>query len=356
MEGLESSTKRALSKAVAVEERDFIQTKCRKEAATHSVHKRLRLPQVQFNEWTGDCLGHTSSSNIGRVSPHNCPPNVQFKHTGVSQRPERDELLRFGCRRSSLRQGMQSGTTMSPEVRTLNPLSLELPCASWRLQLGRKHASPRENVFFFFASAFRPVRPGRCIVLSLSLCTTSDSRPGPGGSRTVLEKMVLEASCQNGRLRGAAVTAEVRTLNPLSLELLCASWRLQLGGNRVSPRKMVLEVSKAATVGAGKVATQNAAPKAHQSPCKNWIQHIYVFSQPQIVKTVESSNIWRCPAKNWFWKKAIFRSTTQVVYMHPKQNSHHHHHKKPLSKSHRAIAAWITKLKKVTVAPDTLCN
>ena len=38
-------------------------------------------------------------------------------------------------------------------------------------------------ICFFFASAFRPVWPGRCIVLSLSLCTTSDSRPGPGGSR-----------------------------------------------------------------------------------------------------------------------------------------------------------------------------
>ena len=44
-------------------------------------------------------------------------------------------------------------------------------------------------------------------------------------------------SCQNGRLGGAAVTAKVRTLNPLSLELLCAYWKLQLGGKRVSPRE-----------------------------------------------------------------------------------------------------------------------
>ena len=82
-----------------------------------------------------------------------------------------------------------------PEVRTLNPLSLELLCASWRLQLGRKHVSPRENAF--------------------------------GGFQ----------SCQNGRLEGAAVTAEVRTLNPPSLELPCAPWGLQLGGKHVSARE-----------------------------------------------------------------------------------------------------------------------
>ena len=52
----------------------------------------------------------------------------------------------------------------------------------------------------------------------------------------LLVKMLLEVS-QNGRLGGAAVTAKVRTLNPLSLELLCASWRLQLGGKHVSPRE-----------------------------------------------------------------------------------------------------------------------
>ena len=74
-------------------------------------------------------------------------------------------------------------------------LSLELVCAPWRLQLGGKHVSPRENAF--------------------------------GGFQ----------SCQNGRLGGSAVTAEVRTLNPLSLELLCAPWRLQLGGKHVSPRE-----------------------------------------------------------------------------------------------------------------------
>ena len=51
---------------------------------------------------------------------------------------------------------------------------------------------------FFFASAFRPVWPGRCIVLSLSLCTTSDSRPGPGGSRTA-------ASCRRQARRPSAI-------------------------------------------------------------------------------------------------------------------------------------------------------
>ena len=87
------------------------------------------------------------------------------------------------------------GAAVTAKVRTLNPLSLELLCASWRLQLGRKHVSPRENAF--------------------------------GGFQ----------SCQNGRLGGAGVTAEVRTLNPFSPELLCASWRLQLGGKHVSPRE-----------------------------------------------------------------------------------------------------------------------
>ena len=83
----------------------------------------------------------------------------------------------FGGLQSS-QNGRLGGAAVTAKVRTLNPFSLELLCASWRLQLGGKHVSPRENAF--------------------------------GGLQ----------SCQNGRLGGAAVTAKVRTLNPLSLELL----------------------------------------------------------------------------------------------------------------------------------------
>ena len=61
-----------------------------------------------------------------------------------------------------------------------------------------RFAAETVRLHFFFASAFRPVWPGRCIVLSLSLCTTSDSRPGPGGSRTA-------ASCQREDWRPPAI-------------------------------------------------------------------------------------------------------------------------------------------------------
>ena len=68
-------------------------------------------------------------------------------------------------------------------------------------------------------------------------------------------------SCQNGRLGGAAVTAKVRTLNSLSLELPCASWRLQLGEKHVSPRENAfLEASKAA-----KMAVWEAHPSRQRS-------------------------------------------------------------------------------------------
>ena len=80
----------------------------------------------------------------------------------------------------SCQNGRLGGAGVTAKVRTLNPLSFELPCASWRLKPGGKHVSPRENGF--------------------------------GGRQ----------NCQNGPLGGAAVTAEVKTLNPLSLELLCA--------------------------------------------------------------------------------------------------------------------------------------
>ena len=96
----------------------------------------------------------------------------------------------------SCQNGRLGGAAVTANVRTLNPPSLELLCASGRLQLGEKHLSPREIAF---------------------------------GSLQ---------SCQNGRLGGAAVTAKVRTLNPLSLELLCAYWKLQLGGKHVSPREI----------------------------------------------------------------------------------------------------------------------
>ena len=51
------------------------------------------------------------------------------------------------------------------------------------------HQPPQTIILFFFASAFRPVWPGRYIFLALVCVPRHDSRPGPGGSRTA-------ASCQ----------------------------------------------------------------------------------------------------------------------------------------------------------------
>ena len=138
------------------------------------------------------------------------------------------------------------GAGVTAEVRTLNPLSFELPCAFWRLQLGRKHVSPRENAFGSLQSCqigrlggagvtaeVRTLNP-----LSLELLCAS-WRLQLGGKRVSPRENAFGSlqSCQNGRLGGAAVTAKVRTLKPLSLELLCAPWRLQLGGKHVSLRE-----------------------------------------------------------------------------------------------------------------------
>ena len=93
------------------------------------------------------------------------------------------KMLLEACKAAKMAVG---GATVTANVRTLNPPSLELLRASGRLQLGEKHVSPRENDF---------------------------------------------GSVQSCQLGGAAVTAKVRTLNPFSLELLCAylkaatSWR-----------------------------------------------------------------------------------------------------------------------------------
>ena len=67
-----------------------------------------------------------------------------------------------------------------------------------RMPEGQGENSRNRTQNFFFASAFRPVWPGRCIVLSLSLCTTSDSRPGPGGSRAA-------AGCQRQAWKPSAI-------------------------------------------------------------------------------------------------------------------------------------------------------
>ena len=129
------------------------------------------------------------------------------------------------------------GAAVTAEVRTLNPPSLELPCAPWGLQLGGKHVSPRENASGGLQSCQNGRLGGAAVTatvrtlnpLSLELLCAS-------WRLQIGEKHVLQ-SCQNGRLGGAAVTAKVRTLNPLSLELLCASWRLQIGEKHVSPRE-----------------------------------------------------------------------------------------------------------------------
>ena len=151
-------------------------------------------------------------SKLAKMAVWEAQPSLQLGGKHVSPRENA-----FGgpqsCQNARL-----GGAAVTAKVRTLNPLSLELLCAPWRLQLGGKHVFPRENAF---------------------------------GSLQ---------SCQNGRLGGAAVTAKVRTLNPLSLELLCAPWRLQLGGKHVFPRETVLEVSKAA-----KMAVCEAQPSRQRS-------------------------------------------------------------------------------------------
>ena len=114
------------------------------------------------------------------------------------------------------------GAAVTAKVRTLNPLSLELLCAPWRLQLGGKHVSPRRNAF--------------------------------GGLQ----------SCQNGRLGGAAVTAKVKTLpEPLAVEVVPLE-QLSLGSYKLENtfllEKMLLEVSKAA-----KMAVWEAQPSRPRS-------------------------------------------------------------------------------------------
>ena len=146
----------------------------------------------------------------------------------------------------SCQNGRLGGAAVTAEVRTLNPLSLELLCASWRLQLGGKRVSPREIAFGTLQSCQNGRLGGAAVTaevrtlnpLSLELLCAS-WRLQLGGKRVSPRENAFGGfqSCQNGRLGGAAVTAEVRTLNPLSLELLCASWRLQLGGKHVSPRE-----------------------------------------------------------------------------------------------------------------------
>ena len=159
---------------------------------------------------------------------------------GVSRRENA-----FGSLRSC-KNGRLGGAAVTAEVRTLNPFSPELLCASWRLQLGGKHVSPRENAFGGLQSCQNGRLGGAAVTakvrtlnpLSLELLC-APWRLQLGGKHVSPRRNAFGGlqSCQNDRLGGAAVTAKVKTLNPLSLELLCAPWRLQLGGKHVSPRR-----------------------------------------------------------------------------------------------------------------------
>ena len=146
----------------------------------------------------------------------------------------------------SCQNGRLGGAAVTAKVRTLNPLSLELLCASWRLQLGGKHVSPRENAFGGLQSCQNGRLGGAAVTAKVQtlnprslelLC--APWRLQLGGKHVFPRETAFGSlqSCQNGRLRGAAVTAKVQTLNPRSLELLCAPWRLQLGGKHVFPRE-----------------------------------------------------------------------------------------------------------------------
>ena len=145
----------------------------------------------------------------------------------------------------SCQNGRLGGAAVTAKVRTLNPLSLELLCASWRLQIGEKHVSPRENAFGSLQSCQNGRLGGAAVTAQVRtlnpfslelLCASWRLQIGEKHVSPRENAFGNLQSCQNGRLGGAAVTAKVRTLNPLSLELLCASWRLQLGGKHVSPR------------------------------------------------------------------------------------------------------------------------
>ena len=125
-------------------------------------------------------------------------------------------------------------------------LSPEDPGALFKLPAAGKHVSPPENAFGSFQSCQNGRLGGAAVTaevrtvkpLSLELLRAP-------GSLQLGEKHVSPRenafgslqSCQNGRL---AVTAKVRSVNPLSLELPCASWGLRVAETHVSPREDVL--------------------------------------------------------------------------------------------------------------------
>ena len=148
--------------------------------------------------------------------------------------------------RQNCQNGRLGGAAVTAEVRTLNPLSLELPCASWRLKPVGKHVSPRENAFGGLQSCQNGPLGGAGVTAKVKTLNPHSLELPCAFWRLQLGRKHVSPrenafgslqSCQNGRLGGAGVTAKLRTLNPLSLELPCASWRLQLGGKHVSPRE-----------------------------------------------------------------------------------------------------------------------
>ena len=88
------------------------------------------------------------------------------------------------------------------------PLSMHMKDQPNQPNQPTKPNQPNQTKPFFFASAFRPVWPGRCIVLSLSLCTTSRLAPWTRGGRTA-------ASCQRQARKpwGGNTTTPQRQLN-----------------------------------------------------------------------------------------------------------------------------------------------
>ena len=118
-------------------------------------------------------VSESSNSSLGNKADHNLANWFSQRIGGFGQ-PDHPSILPL------LRDVRRIGIPPTLQERIQHPSQSPNHLCRY---IGMRNSLQSRDVFFC-ASAFRPVWPGSCIVLSLNLCTTSNLRPGPGGSRT----------------------------------------------------------------------------------------------------------------------------------------------------------------------------
>ena len=137
-------------------------------------------PPTHVDRWilTFPLLAHLPLESIKKIKP------VRLATSFVCKTLPQNSASRKSTKQVLFKLKLQNTSAVSKTLPGFQKLQVKQQSAKQGPKYGLNFCK-KQLIAFVFASAFRPVWPGRCVVLSLSLCTTSRLAPWTRGESSL---------------------------------------------------------------------------------------------------------------------------------------------------------------------------